>query len=99
MNEVGQLIAELGGLGTITPASALILTVILIIRGSLTPRRHFDDMRKERDLWKDLALRRFQEQGSQIDAMIRSHAVTVAVAEAVQRAGESPAEVETDPGQ
>lgn len=90
MNEVGQLIAALGGLGTITPAGALIITVFLIIRGSLMPRRYYDDIRKERDWWKQFSIQRLNEQSAQLEAITRSQTVTVAVAEAVQNTVQSP---------
>lgn len=96
MNEVGQLIAELGGLGTITPAGALIVTVLLIIHGSLMPRRYYDDMREERDQWKQFAIKRLNQQSAQLEAISRSQTVTVAVAEAVQKTAQ-PGPPETPP--
>ena len=43
---------------TLGPAGLLALTVLLIIRGDLIPRKHFDEMVADRDFWRELAQRK-----------------------------------------
>lgn len=43
---------------TLGPAGLLALTVLLIIRGDLIPRKQFDEMVADRDFWRELAQRK-----------------------------------------
>lgn len=43
---------------TLGPAGLLALAVLLIIRGDLIPRKHFDEMVADRDFWRELAQRK-----------------------------------------
>lgn len=43
---------------TLGPAGLLALTVLLIIRGDLIPRKQYDAMVADRDFWRELAQRK-----------------------------------------
>lgn len=46
--------AELGGIGIVQGGAAglLALVVLLVLTGRLIPRRTYDDLREERDMWR-----------------------------------------------
>lgn len=82
-----NLLAELGGIGGITTGGILLLTVWLIIRGDLVPRKMHEEVKGDRDKWMkaaQLAWDRGDRQAEQIDELLQAQKTVVAIAEAIQ---------------
>lgn len=80
-------LAELGGIGNITASGVIILAVILIMRGDLIPRKVHEEVKQERDKWRETAQLAWQStdrQSDQIDDLIKAQETVVALAEAIQ---------------
>lgn len=89
---------ELGGIGIVQGGAAglLALVVLLILYGRLIPRRMYDDVREERDMWRQAFYE--SEAGRKVD---REHAVAAVevgqTAVQVLRALPTPEGVDRDP--
>ena len=79
---------DLAGLpwGTITPSGVLLLVVVLILRGDLVPRKIHEEVKTERDFYRNVAT----ERSRQVAALLPSVDTANKMMEAVVRAAREP---------
>lgn len=75
---------------TIGPSGLLALTVISIIQGWLVPGRMYEQMRSDRDYWRQAAERREQQLHTVLSESVRTSTAVIDSLPTVHEAGEHP---------
>lgn len=90
-----DFLAELGGIGGLTASGVVLVAVLLILRGDLIPRKTHEEVKNDRDKWREAAQKswtRSDKQAEQIDELLQSQKTVVAFAEAIQKEAEGEGE-------
>lgn len=91
-----ELLAEFGGIGGLTASGMLLLAVFLIMRGDLVARKVHEEVKQERDKWRQAAEKsdsRADALSNNLKELLDSQKTIVAIAEAIQGLPEIDSEV------